>query len=136
MRHQRIIELLAQREFVTTTDIRQVTGASLATTQRDLTALARSGALTRLHGGATPAAPHGETRLLAAYLARGRHALDRHDLSGVEHALQQALEACARIRRAAPRPRRSAVTQVAGEPPVLHRQPPAQRQCPDRDQVD
>lgn len=101
VRHQRIIELLAQREFVTITDIRQATGASLATTQRDLATLARSGALTRLHGGATrPPAPHGETRLLAAYLARGRHALDRHDLNGVELALQQALEACHRLRRA------------------------------------
>ncbi|GAB3842047.1 hypothetical protein GCM10027610_052200 [Dactylosporangium cerinum] len=100
VRHQRILELLAQREFVTITDIREATGASLATTQRDLTSLARSGALTRLHGGATrPPAPRGETRLLAACLARGRHALDRHDLTAVEDALHQALAACERLRR-------------------------------------
>jgi DeoR/GlpR family transcriptional regulator of sugar metabolism len=101
VRHQRIIELLAEREFVTITDIRDATGASLATTQRDLAALARSGALTRIYGGATrPPAPLGETRLLAVYLARGRHALDQHDIVGVEHALHQALAACDRLRRA------------------------------------
>ncbi|MEV4510937.1 DeoR family transcriptional regulator [Dactylosporangium sp. NPDC049525] len=100
VRHQRIIDLLAEREYVTITDIREATGASLATTQRDLASLARSGALTRIHGGATrPPPPRGETRLLAACLARGRHALDRHDLSGVEYALHQALAACERLRR-------------------------------------
>lgn len=105
VRHQRIIELLAEREFVTITDIREATGASLATTQRDLAALARSGALTRLHGGATrPPPPRGETRLLAACLARGRHALDRHDIGGLEHALHQALAACDRLRRATSSP--------------------------------
>ncbi|WP_327001737.1 DeoR family transcriptional regulator [Dactylosporangium sp. NBC_01737] len=104
VRHQRIIDLLAEREYVTITDIREATGASLATTQRDLANLARSGAITRLHGGATRApAPRGETRLLAACLAQGRHALDRHDLRGVEHALHQALAACDRLRRAATR---------------------------------
>jgi DeoR/GlpR family transcriptional regulator of sugar metabolism len=103
VRHQRIIELLAQHEFVTVTDIRRATGASHATTQRDLASLARSGALTRIHGGATrPPTPRAETRLLAACLARGRHALDRHDLSGVEHALHQALAACERLRRGRP----------------------------------
>ena len=102
MRHQRIIELLARHEFVTITDIRRATGASLATTQRDLASLARTGALTRLHGGATrPPTSHGETRLLAACLARGRNALERQDLKGVEHALHQALAACERLRRAA-----------------------------------
>ena len=102
VRHQRIIELLARREFVTIADIRAATGASHATTQRDLARLARSGALTRIHGGATRApSPRGETRLLAACLARGRHALDRHDLNGVEHALYQALAACERLRRTA-----------------------------------
>jgi DeoR/GlpR family transcriptional regulator of sugar metabolism len=103
VRHQRIVELLAEREFVTITDVREATGASLATTQRDLASLARAGALTRIHGGATRApAPRGETRLLAACLARGRHALDRHDLNGVEHALYQALAACDRLRRTGP----------------------------------
>jgi DNA-binding IclR family transcriptional regulator len=103
VRHQRIIDLLAEREYVTITDIRDATGASLATTQRDLATLARSGALVRLHGGATrPPAPRGETRLLAACLARGRHALDVYDLNGVEHALYQALAACERLRRASP----------------------------------
>jgi DNA-binding IclR family transcriptional regulator len=101
VRHQRIIELVAEREFVTITEIRAATGASLATVQRDLASLARAGALTRIHGGATrPPTPRGETRLLAACLARGRHALDLHDLNGLEHALHQALAACDRLRRA------------------------------------
>jgi predicted transcriptional regulator of viral defense system len=108
VRHQRIIELLAQHEFLTITDIREATGASLATIQRDLVSLASAGALTRIHGGATrPPAPRGETRLLAACLAQGRYALDRHDLSGVEHALHQALAACDRLRRAAAGPGRA-----------------------------
>ncbi|MFF5228829.1 DeoR family transcriptional regulator [Dactylosporangium sp. NPDC000521] len=100
VRHQRIIELLAQSEYVTIADVRNATGASLATTQRDLARLATTGALARIRGGATrPQAPRGEARLLAACLTRVRHALDRHDLTTAEHALHQALDACARLRR-------------------------------------
>ncbi|MGI5238480.1 DeoR family transcriptional regulator [Dactylosporangium sp. CA-139066] len=101
LRHQRIIELLAQREYVTLTEVRDATGASLATTRRDLARLATSGAITRIRGGATrPPAPRGETRLLVASVARVRTALARSDLNGVERALYQALDACERLRRA------------------------------------
>ncbi|MGI5184859.1 DeoR family transcriptional regulator [Dactylosporangium sp. CA-152071] len=100
VRHQRIIELLAQTEYVTIADVRNATGASLATTQRDLARLAMTGALARVRGGATrPQPPGGEARLLAACLTRVRHALDRHDLTTAENALHQALDACARLRR-------------------------------------
>ncbi|MET7423485.1 DeoR family transcriptional regulator [Dactylosporangium sp. NPDC005555] len=100
VRYQRIIELLARCEYVTITDVRNATGASPATTQRDLARLATTGALARVRGGATRApAPRGEARLLAACLTRIRHALDRHDIDTVEDALHQALDACARLRR-------------------------------------
>ncbi|MFB9184992.1 DeoR family transcriptional regulator [Dactylosporangium sucinum] len=100
VRHRRILELLAQREYVTVTEVSDATGASLATTQRDLARLATSGALTRIRGGATRSpGQRGDARLLATCLARVRHALDRHDLGAAEHALHQALEACERLRR-------------------------------------
>ena len=100
VRYQRIIDLLAEREYVTIADVRDATGASLATTQRDLARLAHNGALSRIRGGATRAqAPRGEARLVAACLTRVRHALDRHDLATAEHALHQALEAVTRLRR-------------------------------------
>jgi DeoR/GlpR family transcriptional regulator of sugar metabolism len=101
VRHQRIIQLLAEREYVTIADVRGATGASLATAQRDLARLATTGALARVRGGATrvPVARRGEARLLAACLTRVRTALERQDLGTVEHALQQALDACARLRR-------------------------------------
>ncbi|GAA4249038.1 DeoR family transcriptional regulator [Dactylosporangium darangshiense] len=100
LRHQRIIELLAQREYVTITEVQAATGASPATARRDLERLATRGALTRIRGGATrPPGPRGEARVLAACVARVRVALDRHDLNAVENALYQALDACSRLRR-------------------------------------
>ncbi|MFI5916009.1 DeoR family transcriptional regulator [Dactylosporangium sp. NPDC051541] len=101
VRRQRIVELLVQHEFITIDEIRGATGASLATTHRDLDQLAVAGALTRIRGGATrPPTPRGEERLLAACLTRVRQALDRNDLTTVETALHQALDACTRLRRA------------------------------------
>ncbi|WP_433605913.1 DeoR family transcriptional regulator [Dactylosporangium sp. CA-139114] len=101
LRRQRILDLLARREYVTVEEIRDATGASTATIHRDLTRLAVNGALVRIRGGATrPPAPRGEERLLAACLTRVRLALDRKDLTTVETALQQALDACTRLRRA------------------------------------
>ncbi|WP_433062995.1 DeoR family transcriptional regulator [Dactylosporangium sp. CS-033363] len=101
VRRQRIVDLLAAREYVTIEEIRAATGASAATTQRDLAELALAGAVTRIRGGATrPPSPRGEERLLAACLTRVRQALDRKDLTTVEVALQQALDACGRLRRA------------------------------------
>ncbi|MET7399576.1 DeoR family transcriptional regulator [Dactylosporangium sp. NPDC005572] len=100
VRHRRILELLAQREYVTVTEVSDATGASLATTQRDLARLAGSGALTRIRGGATrPQPTRGDARLVAACLVRVRSALDRHDLTAAEQALHQALQACERMRR-------------------------------------
>ncbi|WP_426512914.1 DeoR family transcriptional regulator [Dactylosporangium sp. McL0621] len=101
VRRHRIVELVTQREYVTVDDIRAATGASLATTHRDLHVLARTGAVTRIRGGATrPPDARGEERLLAACLTRVRQALERKDLTTVETALQQALDACTRLRRA------------------------------------
>jgi DeoR family transcriptional regulator of aga operon len=101
VRRRRITELVAEREFVTIDDIRAATGASLATTHRDLARLTMSGAVTRIRGGAArPPSPPGEARLLAASLTRVRQALDRHDLNAAESALHQALDACTRLRRA------------------------------------
>jgi DeoR/GlpR family transcriptional regulator of sugar metabolism len=100
-RRQRIIELLTHHEYVTIDDIRSATGASMATTHRDLEHLAMTGAVTRIRGGATrPPTPRGEARFLAACLTRVRQALDRNDLTTVETALHQALDACTRLRRA------------------------------------
>ncbi|GAA3289407.1 MULTISPECIES: DeoR family transcriptional regulator [Dactylosporangium] len=100
-RRQRIVELLGRREYITIDEIRAATGASMATTHRDLDHLATMGALTRIRGGATrPPSPRGEARLLAACLTRVRQALDRNDLTTVESALHQALDACTRLRRA------------------------------------
>ncbi|GAA2334007.1 DeoR family transcriptional regulator [Dactylosporangium salmoneum] len=104
VRQQRIIELLARREFVTLTEVQAETGASMATTHRDLARLATKGALARVRGGATrPAGPPAEARLLAAYLVRVRNALERHDLGAVENGLHQALSACERLRSASRR---------------------------------
>ncbi|MCU7730673.1 DeoR family transcriptional regulator [Actinoplanes sp. KI2] len=52
LRHRRILELLAERDFLTITEARAATGASASTTRRDLAALAAAGALTRIRGGA------------------------------------------------------------------------------------
>jgi DeoR/GlpR family transcriptional regulator of sugar metabolism len=100
VRQRRIIELLAEREYVTVAEVSDATGASVATTQRDLARLAAIGALTRLHGGATrPPAPRGAERVLAAHLTTAWHALDGRDLTAVETALHQALHTCQRLRR-------------------------------------
>jgi predicted transcriptional regulator of viral defense system len=100
LRHQRIVDLVAQREYVTITEVQHATGASPATARRDLARLATSGAITRIRGGATrPPGPRGEARLLAACVARVGTALARRDLNAVEQALYQALDACERLRR-------------------------------------
>ena len=52
LRHQRILDLLHRSGYVTIGEARAATGASAATTHRDLARLAATGALTRIHGGA------------------------------------------------------------------------------------
>ncbi|MEV0561753.1 DeoR family transcriptional regulator [Dactylosporangium sp. NPDC050588] len=103
VRHRRILALLAAREFVTVTEVRAATGASLATANRDLSVLAAAGALTRIRGGATraappPAGPSGQERVLVACLVQARRAAERHDLAAVEGALHQALTTCRQLR--------------------------------------
>lgn len=105
VRHRQILALLAQREFVTLTEVQEATGTSVATAHRDLSVLAAAGALTRIRGGATraappPATPSGEERVLVACLARARQAVDRRDLNAIEGALEQALTTCRRLRGA------------------------------------
>lgn len=51
-RAEQILTELAQRRAVTVADLCQVTGASEATIRRDLTALAKQGKLSKVHGGA------------------------------------------------------------------------------------
>lgn len=51
-RAERILKELAQRRAATVTDFCRVTGASEATIRRDLTALAKQGKLSKVHGGA------------------------------------------------------------------------------------
>jgi DeoR/GlpR family transcriptional regulator of sugar metabolism len=103
VRHQQILALLAQREFVTLAEVREATGMSAATTHRDLSALAAAGALIRLRGGARrsamPPAPSAERRILVACLTRARLAVDYRDLNATERALEQALTICRRLRR-------------------------------------
>ena len=52
LRHRRILDLLAERDYLTVTEARVATGVSASTTHRDLAALAEAGALTRIRGGA------------------------------------------------------------------------------------
>jgi DeoR/GlpR family transcriptional regulator of sugar metabolism len=56
LRHRLILGLLNRRGYVTIAEACEVTGASAATTRRDLARLAAAGALIRLHGGAARAA--------------------------------------------------------------------------------
>lgn len=51
-RAERILRELTQRRAATVADLCQVTGASEATIRRDLTALAKQGRLSKVHGGA------------------------------------------------------------------------------------
>lgn len=51
-RAERILKELAQRRAATVADLCQMTGASEATIRRDLTALAKQGKLSKVHGGA------------------------------------------------------------------------------------
>ncbi|WP_327003240.1 DeoR family transcriptional regulator [Dactylosporangium sp. NBC_01737] len=65
VRHRQILALLAEREFIALTEVQEATGTSAATAHRDLSLLAAAGALTRIRGRATraappPAAPPGE----------------------------------------------------------------------------
>ncbi len=103
VRHRQILALLEQREFVTLAEVQGATGTSVATAHRDLTVLAAAGALIRIRGGATraappPAAPSGGERILVVWLARATQAVDRRDLTAVEGALEQALTTCRRLR--------------------------------------
>jgi DeoR/GlpR family transcriptional regulator of sugar metabolism len=94
LRHQRILALLAAKDYVTVAEVRAATGVSMATTHRDLAALAAVGLLTRIHGGA--ARRHAfdrPPRQLVTCLSRACDALDRDDLTAVEEALRQALAA-------------------------------------------
>jgi len=52
VRHRRILDLLAERDYLTVTEARVATGVSASTTHRDLATLAAAGALTRIRGGA------------------------------------------------------------------------------------
>ncbi|TMN23209.1 DeoR/GlpR transcriptional regulator [Lentibacillus cibarius] len=52
-RHQRIMDLIKQKQTVTIQDVAVVTGASESTIRRDLTELENRQKLRRIHGGAT-----------------------------------------------------------------------------------
>jgi DNA-binding IclR family transcriptional regulator len=101
LRRRQILALLDRQEYATVSEICALTGTSMTTTHRDLAQLARTGALTRIHGGAArPAAGLlGEPRQLVEWLARVHEALDRDDFPAVEGGLQQALALCRRLCR-------------------------------------
>ncbi|WP_433362988.1 DeoR family transcriptional regulator [Actinoplanes sp. CA-142083] len=99
IRRRRILDLLARHEYVTVGEACTATGASMATTQRDLAHLATAGALTRIRGGATrPATARDEESNLVACLTRAGRAAGIQDLATVETELRQALDACRRLR--------------------------------------
>ncbi|GAA0432399.1 DeoR/GlpR family DNA-binding transcription regulator [Lentibacillus halophilus] len=52
-RHQKIIDLINQKQTVTIQDVSAITGASESTVRRDLTELENQHKLRRIHGGAT-----------------------------------------------------------------------------------
>ena len=52
-RARTILQQVSQRQTVSVTELCQITGASEATIRRDLNALARTGKLVKIHGGAT-----------------------------------------------------------------------------------
>jgi hypothetical protein len=93
VRHRRILDLLAANEYVTVTEVRTVTGASLATTHRDLAYLSSAGLLHRVHGGAARPATGPARHHIAERLGQACDALDRDDLAAVEAALREALTA-------------------------------------------
>ena len=66
LRRRRILELLAERDYLTVGEARAATGVSTSTTHRDLAALAATGALTRIRGGAASA----RTRVTSAIISR------------------------------------------------------------------
>jgi DeoR-like protein with HTH domain len=91
VRHQRILDLVATQEYATVTEIRTATGASMATTHRDLALLSSTGYLVRVHGGAARRPTRPAPTLIAGWLSQACDALDRDDLAAVESALQEAL---------------------------------------------
>ena len=104
-RHRQILGLLAEHEYVTTREIRDATGASNSTVNRDLSFLAGAGALQRIRGGATrPAAPRDALVEVRAHLAGLSRQLSYGDLDSVQAILRQALAACDRssLRRGSP----------------------------------
>jgi DeoR/GlpR family transcriptional regulator of sugar metabolism len=99
-RHRAILDLVAEREYATITEIRAATGASASTVHRDLAHLADRGALSRIRGGVTrPATPSAEVADLHRRLTRLPQVLQTGDLATVHLLLTQALQTCERLRR-------------------------------------
>jgi DeoR/GlpR family transcriptional regulator of sugar metabolism len=99
-RHRAILDLVAEREYATITEIQAATGASPSTVHRDLAHLADRGAVARIRGGVTrPPSPSAEVADLRRRLARLPDVLETGDLATVERLLAQALHTCERLRR-------------------------------------
>jgi predicted transcriptional regulator len=103
-RRQAILDIVAQRQYVTLAELREATGASASTVHRDLANLARTGAVQRIRGGVTRAAePSAEVVELHHRLARLPRVLETGDLATVHRLLTQALQTLERLRRDSPR---------------------------------
>ncbi|WP_238005973.1 DeoR family transcriptional regulator [Dactylosporangium sp. AC04546] len=99
-RRQAILNLVAQREYATISEVKAVTGASASTVHRDLAHLAKAGVVQRIRGGVTRAAkpPEAAAELRNRLVSLPR-VLDRGDLVTVHRLLTQALIVCERLCR-------------------------------------
>ena len=96
-RHEAIVALVTQRQYITVADAKAVTGASLSTVRRDLDDLDRAGALQRIHGGAT-AATTTDLAELRHYVARVAQVLAAGNVDAAHHLLVRTLAAFERLR--------------------------------------
>jgi DNA-binding transcriptional ArsR family regulator len=98
-RRRQILQLLAEREYVTTAEIRDATGASNSTVSRDLSVLADAGAVHRIRGGAArPAGTREALVELREHFVGLSRSLSHGDLDTVQALLRQALAVCDRAR--------------------------------------
>lgn len=71
-RHRLILKLLQERSIISISELVEIVGASDATIRRDVTALAESGQLRRVRGGAEAVRPRHEAHLVGVPFALSR----------------------------------------------------------------
>ncbi|MEV0136196.1 DeoR family transcriptional regulator [Dactylosporangium sp. NPDC050688] len=97
-RHEAIVALVTQRQYITVAEAKAVTGASLSTVRRDLDDLDRAGALQRIHGGATAAATTTDLAELRHHVARVAQVLAAGNVDAAHHLLVRTLAVFERLR--------------------------------------